>query len=159
MNTGIQDAYNLAWKLALVMDRHASQLLLDSYNVEREPVAHSILTLTDRITQLATLRNPVAQSIRDLILPILSGLAYVQHRMVNTMAEVAVHYRHSPIVAQHWGGYMPGFLRAGPAAGDRASDGPLREATSGARKRLFEILRGTHHTLLLFGGLHHTTEG
>jgi 2-polyprenyl-6-methoxyphenol hydroxylase-like FAD-dependent oxidoreductase len=159
MNTGIQDAYNLAWKLALVMDRHASQLLLDSYNVEREPVAHSILTLTDRITQLATLRNPVAQYIRDLILPILSGLASVQHRMVNTMAEVAVHYRHSPIVAQHWGGYMPGFHRAGPAAGDRASDGPLREATSGARKRLFEILRGTRHTLLLFGGLHPTTEG
>jgi len=158
MNTGIQDAYNLAWKLALVTARHASQLLLDSYRVEREPVAHGVLTLTDRITQIATLRHPVAQHIRDLVLPFLSGIEYLQHRMANTMAEVAIHYRHSPIVAQHWGGYIPGLYCAGPAAGDRAPDGPLWEALTGPHKRLFEIVRGTRHTLLLFGGTHPTAE-
>ena len=57
MNTGIQDAVNLAWKLALVVHRKSSASLLDSYNEEREPVAKMVLGLTDRLTRMATLQG------------------------------------------------------------------------------------------------------
>jgi 2-polyprenyl-6-methoxyphenol hydroxylase-like FAD-dependent oxidoreductase len=158
MNTGIQDATNLAWKLALVNAHHAPQSLLDSYSIEREPVAHDVLTLTDRMTKVATLHNPVAQHIRDLVLPFLAGIEFLQHRMATTLAEVAIDYRHSPIVAQHWSGAFSGLHRTGVVAGDRAPDGPLQELTTGVPRRLFELLRGTRHTLLLFGGEHATPD-
>ena len=70
MNTGIQDAFNLAWKLALVVRGLAPAQLLASYHVEREPVARDVLNLTDRITRMATMRNSVAQSVRDFLLPL-----------------------------------------------------------------------------------------
>ena len=70
MNTGIQDAFNLAWKLALVMRDRAPVQLLGSYHVEREPVARGVLNLTDRITRMATIRNPIVQTARNILLPI-----------------------------------------------------------------------------------------
>src|SRR5689334_18567525 len=52
MNTGLQDAYNLAWKLALVVKGRASATLLDSYEAERMPVAQRLLSTTDRAFKL-----------------------------------------------------------------------------------------------------------
>ena len=152
MNTGIQDATNLGWKLALVTAQHAPQSLFDSYSMEREPVARAVLTLTDRITKVATLHNPVAQHIRDFVLPTLAGIEFFQHHMATSLAEVTMDYRHSPIVAQHWGSALSSLHHTSPAAGDRAPDGPLQESTTGVPRRLFEFLRGIRHTLLLFGG-------
>ena len=54
MNTGIQDAMNLAWKLALVVHQKSPDSLLNSYNEEREPVAKMVLSVTDRLTRMAT---------------------------------------------------------------------------------------------------------
>src|SRR5437773_12524230 len=52
MNTGLQDAYNLAWKLALVVSGRAGEALLDSYEAERLPVAKRLLSTTDRAFSL-----------------------------------------------------------------------------------------------------------
>ncbi len=57
MNTGLQDAYNLSWKLAMVLQNMAGDKLLDTYHAERFPFAQWLLKFTDRVFQLMTSRN------------------------------------------------------------------------------------------------------
>lgn len=143
MNTGIQDAFNLAWKLALVVRGRAPAQLLASYHLEREPVARDVLNLTDRITRMATMRNSVAQSVRDFLLPRVSGIDFVGDRIADRLAELNISYRRSPIVENHGAGRVK--------AGDRAPDAELRHGKRQAR-RLFELFREPRHVLLLFLG-------
>ncbi len=65
MNTGIQDAYNPAWKLALVLQGKATEALLDTYQEERLPIAREVLHSTHRNTSFAFSTNPVIQFMRD----------------------------------------------------------------------------------------------
>lgn len=153
MNTGIQDAFNLAWKLALVMKERAPAPLLASYHNEREPIARSVLNFTDRITRMATVRNSVAQTVRNLLLPMISGVEFVSEKIADQLAELSVNYRSSTIVKNDGGGTV--------RAGDRAPDGELRDGEGGAR-RLFELFRETRHVLLVFmggGGRRDTVRG
>ena len=143
MNTGIQDAFNLAWKLALVVSNRAPAQLLGSYHVEREPVARGVLNLTDRITRMATAHNPIVQTARNILLPIISGIDFLDKKIADRLAELAVNYRSSPIVENHGAGT--------PRAGDRAPDADLRDA-NGKACRLFELFREPRHILLLFLG-------
>jgi 2-polyprenyl-6-methoxyphenol hydroxylase-like FAD-dependent oxidoreductase len=143
MNTGIQDAFNLAWKVAIVMKGRAPAQLLGSYHVEREPVARGVLNLTDRITRMATLHNPVVQTARNILLPIVTGIDFLEEKIADRLAELTVNYRSSPIVENHGTGT--------PRAGDRAPDADLRDG-NGKAVRLFELFRDPRHTLLLFLG-------
>jgi hypothetical protein len=143
MNTGMQDAFNLGWKLALVVRGMAPAQLLASYQAERDPVARGVLNLTDRITRMATMRNSVAQSVRDFLFPIVSGIDFVGDRIADRLTELSVNYRQSPIVVNHG----PGRLKAG----DRAPDAELRDEKSQAR-RLFELFREPRHIVLIFLG-------
>lgn len=98
MNTGMQDAFNLAWKLALVCRGTCSEKqLLDSYSIERSAVGEMVLADSGRLTALATLRNHAAQVVRNLVGHVMLGLAPVREAMVNTMSEIAISYRHSPL--------------------------------------------------------------
>src|ERR1039457_2232229 len=97
MNTGIQDAYNLAWKLAMVVRGSAPDSLLDSYTAEREPVSRSVLALTANLTAVATLRHPVSQKIRNRLIPILASFDVIENRLVERLAEIGINYRGSPI--------------------------------------------------------------
>ena len=65
LNTGIQDIYNLAWKLALVEKRKAKAELLDSYHEERFPVGQAVLKKTDVMTRMILLTNPLLITIRN----------------------------------------------------------------------------------------------
>ena len=69
MNTGIQDAWNLGWKLALVARGAADQALLDTYEAERRPIGRFVLRFTDRATAIATSRNRVVRLLRTQIAP------------------------------------------------------------------------------------------
>ncbi len=69
MNTGMQDAFNLAWKLALVIEGSAQPSLLDSYSPERSAVGDRVLKNAGRLTEAAILRNPVLQGIRNTVGP------------------------------------------------------------------------------------------
>ncbi|CAA9335269.1 MAG: hypothetical protein AVDCRST_MAG11-2666, partial [uncultured Gemmatimonadaceae bacterium] len=69
MNTGLQDAANLAWKLALVLRHGAPAALLDSYEAERRPVGRRLLRTTDRLFALAVARNPVALAVAAAVAP------------------------------------------------------------------------------------------
>ena len=143
MNTGIQDAFNLGWKLALVVKGRAPASLLRSYSLEREPIAKGVLSLTDRITRMATVTNPVAKTMRNFVLTTFSGMDFVAENIAERMAELSVNYRNSPIVNNDGGGAL--------RAGDRAPDAELRDADGQAR-RLFELFHDTRHTLLVFSG-------
>ena len=143
MNTGIQDAFNLGWKMALVVRGIAPPQLLGSYHLERSPVASGVLNLTDRITRMATMRSSVAQSVRDFLLPLVSGIDFVGEKVADRLAELSVSYRESVIVENYGAGRVK--------AGDRAPDAELRDDRNQAR-RLFELFRVPRHVLLLFLG-------
>jgi hypothetical protein len=111
MNTGMQDAFNLSWKLALVVHGLAKPTLLDSYSIERSAVGDMVLRNATALTDVALLRNPLAQAVRNFGAKILLGLSQVQHRMSNTMTELDIAYPHSPLsvtAPQAPGGDLPG---------------------------------------------------
>lgn len=125
MNTGMQDAFNLAWKLALVVKGAARPSLLDSYSVERSAVGDRVLRTAGRMTDVAILRNPVAQAVRNTAARIVLGLSQVQRRMSDTLTELEIAYPDSPlsVAAAH----AP-HGHALPAAGERwppASGDPI----------------------------------
>lgn len=118
MNTGMQDAVNLAWKLALVSnDICKAEPLLDSYSTERSAIAKRVLEATGRATSIAVMRGGLKQAIRNHIALLVLGLAPVQHTMAEVLAEVEVGYSHSPLNA-----HVP-HAQDGPAPGRRA---PIR---------------------------------
>ena len=118
MNTGMQDAFNLAWKLALVIRNGCGEHLLDSYSPERSAVGDEVLKQAGRLTAVGTLKNPVLQSIRNLVSHAMFGLSAVQHAFADSMTEVAIGYPNSPLNAHSTHG------DDGPKPGDRA---PIRE--------------------------------
>jgi 2-polyprenyl-6-methoxyphenol hydroxylase-like FAD-dependent oxidoreductase len=176
MNLGIQDAFNLAWKLVLVQRGVGKPVLLDSYHPERHPIAEAVLSATDLATKAITLRNPVAQTLRNQIATFLSSFDVVQHRLTESVAGMFWNYRRSPIVAEHRAAPVGGWRRdearleraglaewrdfgAAPPAGDRAPDGTVSRAGADAPVRLYELLRTPRHTLLLFDGEAATAAG
>ena len=97
MNTGIQDAANLAWKLALVLRGHADEgaagVLLDSYEAERRQVALGVVSTTHRLTRLATVRSPVARHLKMLLLAVAGLGGRLPRRLAANLAEVDIVYR------------------------------------------------------------------
>ncbi len=118
MNTGMQDAFNLAWKLALVCRGDCpADPLLESYNAEREAVGAKVLADAGRLTALALLRNPAAQAARNLVGGWLLGLSPMRRRISDTLAEVGISYPKSPLngpAARRLGGPAPGERLATP---------------------------------------------
>ncbi|MGK3989230.1 FAD-dependent monooxygenase [Sorangium sp. So ce136] len=149
MNTGIQDAYNLAWKLAAVEQGRMPAWLLDTYETERLPVARRLVGFTDRMFGLLAAHGPVARTLRIVAPRLLSralGLSAVQRRVLGFVSQLKIRYRKSPLSVQI--GTPP---ERGPRAGDRAPDAALR-SEAGEQVHLFERMRGAEFTLLLFAG-------
>jgi 2-polyprenyl-6-methoxyphenol hydroxylase-like FAD-dependent oxidoreductase len=120
MNTGMQDAFNLAWKLALVVRGACAEPLLDSYSPERSAVGDAVLKAAGRLTAVATLRNPVAQGVRNLVGHLVLGLAPVRRAIADTMTEVSIGYPDSPLngpALRGGAGPRPGE-RVAPVAGE-----------------------------------------
>ncbi|SBT44360.1 FAD-dependent monooxygenase [Micromonospora narathiwatensis] len=128
MNTGIQDAVNLGWKLAQALRGHADPALLDSYEAERAPVGRMVLRFTDRAFTAATSTGPLARFVRTRVAPVLMPAVLAPRRVrataFRTMAQLDIGYRHSRLSAQG-----PGAPRTGPRAGDRLPDAPVAGTT------------------------------
>ena len=137
MNTGIQDVANLAWKLAAVA-RGADDRLLDSYAEERGEVGKKLLKFTERGLKLATTANPLIETVRDALAPVLSHLEPFQKTVSGFISETAIEYRGSSIVSDQGG---DGALRAG----DRMPD----LATLGGGTLLGAWTSGKHLAILL----------
>jgi hypothetical protein len=99
MNTGMQDAFNLAWKLAAVVDAAAGDALLDSYEAERAPVADQVIAFTDRLTRAGTLSG-LPRRIRDMVIRMLSHVPAAGRFMAENAEEVNINYRKSPIIVR-----------------------------------------------------------
>jgi len=156
MNTGIQDAFNLAWKLALVVKGQARAQLLESYGEEREHVSKGLLAATGLAARLATVHQPLLTAVRNFVTPRISALPLAQQRLVSALAELSISYRHSSIVSDDQGKRARGRSRL--RAGDRAPDGNVWRFDRNAPHRLFELLPGTRHTLLVFSQQHSEAE-
>ena len=124
MNTGMQDAVNVAWKLALVCRDQAHPSLLASYDAERRPVGEYVLKFTDRAFSMATSRQAVAQLVRARVAPRLLPLALHLRpgRSVafRTVSQLGVRYRSSPAVQAG-----ATASRRTPRPGDRLPDAPV----------------------------------
>jgi 2-polyprenyl-6-methoxyphenol hydroxylase-like FAD-dependent oxidoreductase len=98
MNTGIQDAMNLAWKLAMVVTKKADEdFLLDSYSAERSENAARVLRDSGRMLRVATMPNAAAQAVRDFLVHRLLGFSSVSTIAAQQLSELAVGYDHSPL--------------------------------------------------------------
>ena len=101
MNTGLQDAYNLAWKLALVVEGRADAALLDSYEEERIPVARRLLNTTDRAFRLVVSDSWLAGLLRTKILARVAAFAMSRERIqrfaFRVVSQIGIHYRKSPL--------------------------------------------------------------
>jgi hypothetical protein len=151
MNTGMQDAFNLAWKVALVhRGVGRAEPLLESYSIERSAVGDQVLHNAERFTTLATLRNPLGQWLRNHIAPILGSFQFVQDKIRHDWWELSINYRHSPLSEDKWPA-----LAGGLAAGDRMCDAPLTSAAGGQRTTLFKEIGGKGFALLLLPAIDH----
>lgn len=121
LNTSVQDAYNLGWKLAASL-RGARPDLLNSYEIERRPVAQSVLDLSTRLLD--------AQKRGGM-------------RRGREVHQLDIDYPNSPLATE-----KP-ERSDGPRAGGRAPDAPLRGA-AGQPSRLFQLFQGPHWTLLVY---------
>ena len=155
MNTGIGDAFNLGWKLALVVKGEAKESLLDSYEAERMPFARAILNGSDKGFTLQVTTSPIGQRIKLLIVPPLSRLAGaiapIKQAAFWFISQLWTSYKDSPAVSQS------GPVKKGPKAGERAPYG-FFEAGPDSGKSIFEIMRSTDHHLLLFEGNEHAPD-
>ncbi len=101
MNTGIQDAYNLAWKLALVLKGAAHERILDSYNEERLPNARRLLQTTDRMFNLAAGTDWLVNLIRTTIFPPMArfilSIDAVKKKFFPLISQIGITYRESSL--------------------------------------------------------------
>jgi len=110
MNTGMQDAFNLAWKLALVArGLSTSSTLLDSFSPERHAVGAEVISAAGRLTKLALISNPIAQDIRNEVGHFMLGLAPVKEKLEAQMTELSTGY--------------PKSILNGPSGGSHARPG------------------------------------
>jgi hypothetical protein len=175
MNTGIQDAINLAWKLALAVKGRGTEALLASYNAERHANAKRLLGFVGKATRMADLRLPVANRVRRLVM-MAAGQLGLTALVAPRISELEIHYRHSPVVGEHHqsaGEWRQAFCRhephpglfdcwdfgKGPHPGERAADDHGLTDGSAEPRRLYQDWSGDHrHQLLVFTGKQPTDE-
>ena len=135
MNTGIQDAFNLGWKLAQVVQGRAPEALLDSYHAERHPVGKRALRASDLILRSLLVRRKPLRLARDTLFKLFVPLPFVQRTLSHNLSGVGVRYPTPP--------------GAGALAGNRVPDIELRD-TDFRSVRLYELLRAPSYTLIVY---------
>lgn len=142
MNTGLQDAHNLAWKLALVIQGRAEESLLDSYEAERMPVIREVVETTDRFTRMLLISNPLALFLRKYIIKCLLSIKSVNRYITRRLTQISIHYKTSCALDQS-GDIAAKF----PAVGERAPNVALNAMTD-----FYHFLNDSFHHILCFTG-------
>ena len=120
MNTGMQDAFNLAWKLALASRGIGGERLLDSYDAERGAVGEMVLRNAGRLTAAATLKNPFVRAIRNVAAHVALGFGPVREAVARTFTEIEIGYATSEINGPRRPGLRPNpGKRLLPTLGER----------------------------------------
>ncbi|KAF0695150.1 Aste57867_14047 [Aphanomyces stellatus] len=102
MNTGIQDAVNLGWKLAFVLKGAAKPSLLATYETERRLVGQELIVSTTTQQNMASNRTPLFQYLRNNAMRIFTQLNFVRELMAAKIGETVIAYRKSPLTAENW---------------------------------------------------------
>jgi len=156
MNTGWQDAANLAWKLSFVIKGQAKPSLLDTFNEERLTIAKRLLDWTHGMTELATLKG-AASKIRNGVLSYLLKRVSFQNMLKRRISQLDINYRFSSLAIEK----RPTVLTTpfskkrrlfalGPRAGDRALDAPIKVEGEMEIASLFALQRKVPMLLLIF---------
>ena len=150
MNTGLQDAYNLAWKLALVVKGEAGAALLDSYEEERLPVAQRLLATTDRAFRLVVSDRWLAGLLRTKILARIVAFAMTfertQRLAFRAVSQTAIAYRKSALSRS-----LEGLPESAPQPGDRFPWLRLKLASDGPVEDMFQEIDDLGFDLMVFG--------
>ena len=154
MNTGIQDAYNLAWKLAAVVRGEAGQALLDSYASERVPIGAKLLGSTNRATQLIQLKHPVAGMVLPVMFKVVATVpalrARVSRKIMQAMSALDVDYADSALTVP--ADPTDPTNTDEPRPGRRISEVTEQDLASPGFAALVEQLRSVDWTLLVGAG-------
>lgn len=149
MNTGLQDAHNLAWKLALVVAGRADDTLLDTYEAERMPVAHRLLETTDRAFRFVVSRSWLAGVVRTRLAARVAALAMrvarVRRAAFHTLSQIGVGYPDSPLSR---GGGLPSTA---PRPGARFPWLQVSLTRGGQPRDLFAVLDDTRFSVIVVG--------
>lgn len=142
--TGIQDASNLAWKLAAVLRDGAPDSLLDTFEEERRPIAREVLRRTSMMSHVVFGIDPIMRFLRErVVFPILRT-ALAQKRMIGRMSQLEMNYRRQSLSVNS--GRLPSAVRV--QAGDRAPDVLFQQGSE--KVSLFSLL-GKAGLLALMG--------
>jgi 2-polyprenyl-6-methoxyphenol hydroxylase-like FAD-dependent oxidoreductase len=148
MNTGMQDAINLCWKLAMVMKGQARPELLETYNEERIPIIQTVLKKTEATNDAIASESRLFRFVFNHVAPWLVGMQNVQNNAAEHMSQLALNYRESPLS-------LPGGNSGELRAGDRLPDLPVTllhsEGSSETQPRpatIFSLLSPSLFTLL-----------
>ncbi len=144
MNTGLQDAVNLAWKLALVCHGTCDPVLLDSYEAERRPVAEMVTASGDAVELAQMVIDPAERRARDEAIRAVFADADSRHHEAVAEAELDIDYAGSPIVT--------GDKHDALAPGQRLPDTIEVYLPNGRPCMLHELANRAAHTALLIGG-------
>jgi 2-polyprenyl-6-methoxyphenol hydroxylase-like FAD-dependent oxidoreductase len=150
MNTGLQDAYNLGWKLALVTAGRAAEPLLDTYEAERVPVAERLLNTTDRAFALVVSDRWISRLLRTRVLARVAAFAMrfdrTRRLAFRTVSQIGIHYRYSPLSQTDAG--LPDHA---PRAGDRFPWMRLSFAAHAPPEDFYARLDDTRFNLIVIG--------
>src|SRR5262249_7246083 len=150
MNTGLQDAYNLAWKLALVTSGRADAALLDTYGSERVPVAIRLLATTDRLFSLVVSDGTLAGLFRTHMMPSLLAVAMsvegIRKTAFRTISQIGIRYHQSSlsVTPDEW-------PKEAPRGGDRFPWLNVKLSSNGPVEDLFDKLDDTRFNLIVIG--------
>jgi hypothetical protein len=151
MNAGVQDAFNLAWKLALVLRGEAPETLLDSYHEERHEADARVLHMSDLIFRTALIRNARLKAARELLVRALVSLPPVQRLMGENLSGLGIDYRSATWAkAERAAETRSGALKAGGRVPDlelASQDGEPPVV------RLYELLRGSAYKLFIVASI------
>ena len=155
MNTGIQDAFNLGWKLALAARDQAAPGLLDTYQAERHPIARGVLRGTHLGTRLFLAQNSLMRAVREYVVPAIVDIPPVRHRILGAVSQLTINYRGSPLSVdadnrEEGRCWLHRYAR-GPRAGDRVPDATLIDACGSTPVALFDLI-SQGWVLLIFPG-------
>jgi hypothetical protein len=150
MNTGLQDAYNLAWKLALVVRGLADEGLLDTYETERLPVARQLLRSTDRAFTMVVSDSWRAGLFRTRVLTKVVAFAMkrarARARAFRLLSQIGIRYARSPLSHS-----LAQFPEGAPRPGERFPWMQLRFEANSASEDVFQKLDDTRFNLVVIG--------
>lgn len=152
MNTGIQDAFNLGWKLGLLAaGRGDEAALLESYDAERSEVAEEVLKAAALRTKMSLMKNPVARMARNAGLRIVAQTEKFQADFASELSGLDMVYAESPVIDND-GAWHEDWRSKGFRPGMRVRSADVYCPTRKATMSLLDEIVGGGHAILLFSG-------